>query len=53
MRSPVYSASRIDGRRRQPELEDDQVHPAATPAEAVQIALRLIPQHPKRSRAVR
>ena len=51
--SKRLAASRLDERRRQPELEDDQIYSAVTPAEAVQTALRLIPQYPKRSGGVR
>lgn len=51
--SAKLGASRIDDRTRQPDLENDQIHAASTPADAVQMALRLIPQHPKRKGAVR
>ena len=51
--SGKLAGCRVDDRRRQPELDEDQIHVAATPAEAVQIALRLIPPHPKRSGEVR
>lgn len=51
--SAKLAASRIDDRTRQPSLEKDLIHPASTPAEAVQLTLRLIPIHPKRKGAVR
>lgn len=51
--SKKLAGTRLDERLRQPAVEDDQIHSAATPAEAVQMAVRLIPQHAKRSGGVR
>lgn len=51
--SKKLAATRIDDRIRQPAVEEDQIHSAATPAEAVQMAIRLIPRHPKWSGGIR
>ena len=50
--SEKLQGSRLDDRTRQPGLDDDQIHAAGSPAEAVQKALRLMPQYPKRKGAV-
>lgn len=42
----------LDARQRQPELNDDKIHPAASPAEAVELMLSLMPRHPRRMRHV-
>lgn len=50
--SKRLGASRIDSRVRQSDLEDDQVHPASTAAEAVRLIIELIPKYTKRIRHV-
>ncbi len=42
----------IDGRRRQVELPDDQIHAADTPELAAELVLTLIPRHPERHKGV-
>jgi hypothetical protein len=50
--SKKLCASRIDERVRQPDLEDDQVYAASTPAEAVSMIAELMPRHMRRMRQV-
>jgi hypothetical protein len=46
------AAMPLDGRKRQPDVEDDKVHLARAPAEAVRLILSLVPRHAKRTRHV-
>jgi hypothetical protein len=50
--SKRLGASRIDGRVRQTDVEDDQIHAAGTAADAVRLILELIPRYTKRMRHV-
>lgn len=50
--SQRLGASRIDHRVRQPDVADDQVLSATTPAEAVRLILELMPQYTRRMRQV-
>lgn len=50
--SKKLGASRIDGRVRQSDVEDDQVHAASTPADAVRMIAELMPRYSKRMRHV-
>lgn len=45
-------ACRIDGRVRQTDVADDQVHAAGTPADAVRLILEMMPRYTKRMRQV-
>lgn len=42
----------LDHRKRQPDVEDDKVHPASSPTEAVQIMMSLLPRHTRRTRHI-
>lgn len=42
----------IDARKRQPDMDDDKIHPAASPLEAVQMVLSLVPRHVRRVRHI-
>lgn len=46
------AAMPLDGRRRQPEVEDDKVHSASSPTEAVRLIMSLVPHHTKRTRHI-
>ena len=50
--SKKLGASRIDGRVRQADVKDDQVHAVSSPADAVRLIVDLIPRYAKRMRVV-
>lgn len=50
--SKKLGASRIDGRVRQADVLDDQVHAASSPADAVRLIVDLMPKYAKRMRFV-
>lgn len=50
--SKKLGASRIDGRVRQADVEDDQVHAASTPSDAVTMIAEIMPRYMKRMRQV-
>ena len=51
--SKQLGATRLDHRQRQPDIDDDQIYPAHTPTEAIQLVMRLIPLYVRRRGTVR
>ena len=46
------AAMPLDARKRQPDVEEDKIHPAASPEQAVRLVLSLVPHHVRRLRYV-